>query len=396
MIATNPPVATPFSRTLRSIERDESSPGLLRLGLGALTLALWAGWMLAARVPVRLRSDRARVEAAAAAHPVEVPVGGRVRSLSLTLGQRVRAGDVLVSLDSQRDALERDELLARRAGLDAPCFALREQLAALARANDDLRSERRAALASAQARVREAEARAAQLEGEAARQETLLRQGFGASADTERARAEARERRAAVEALRRESTRVEYDALAQQSARQAAMATVRLELARAESERATLGASIARLTHLIERQQVRAPVDGRVGDIVAIREGTVLAEGARVATVVPDGALRLVAWFRSSASSGRIHVGQPVRVRFDGFAWAEWGLVDARVERVGSEDPEGVVRVECALASSRSVRIPLQHGMPGVADVEIERVAPWDLVVRAAGRVVQPDRERAP
>lgn len=352
--------------------------------------------MTLARVPVRVRSERARVEVSAAAFPVGVPAAGAVLALRVSLGRRVRAGDVLLVLDDRRETLERDELAARRDGLLGPRTALESQAAAIEQTLDGLRREARAARAGAEARAREAEARAAWCEREAARQESLLSQGFGARGDAERARAEAHQARAAADALRRDLTRSDLDFAVQLGARSADIAAVRIELARSWSEQRTLDAAIARLDLLIARRSVRAPIDGVVGELVSVREGTILAEGARVATVVPDGALRVVAWFRPATAAGRVRAGQPVRVRLDGFAWAEWGVVEARTERVGSEDPDGLLRVECALAPRSSRRIALTHGMPGVADVEVERVSPASLVLRAAGRSIEPEREPPP
>ena len=52
--------------------------------------------------------------------------------------------------------------------------------------------------------------------------------------------------------------------------------------------------------------------------------------------------------------------------------------------KVGSEVRDGRVRVELAVLSKRSP-VPLQHGLPGTLEVELERVAPFILALRAAG-----------
>ena len=100
--------------------------------------------------------------------------------------------------------------------------------------------------------------------------------------------------------------------------------------------------------------------------------------------------MRLVAEFASTAAVGRVRAGQLARARLDGFPWAQFGMVPARVTSVGSEAREGRVRVELALASPRNPRITLEHGLPGLVEVEVERVSPAVLLLRAAGRAASP------
>jgi membrane fusion protein (multidrug efflux system) len=57
---------------------------------------------------------------------------------------------------------------------------------------------------------------------------------------------------------------------------------------------------------------------------------------------------------------------------------------------VASEPQGGQVRVELSLGGAPAGRIPLEHGLPGVAEVEVERATPAELVLRAAGRLVAP------
>ena len=84
----------------------------------------------------------------------------------------------------------------------------------------------------------------------------------------------------------------------------------------------------------------------------------------------------------------------PARLRLDGFPWAQWGMVSARVRTVGAEAREGAVRVELALVGRGETRIPLEHGLPGSVEVEVERVSPAVLLLRAAGQLVS--RDEAP
>jgi membrane fusion protein (multidrug efflux system) len=60
------------------------------------------------------------------------------------------------------------------------------------------------------------------------------------------------------------------------------------------------------------------------------------------------------------------------------------------VESVGTEAQAGHVRVELATHLQASSPILLQHGLLGSVVVEVERVSPATLLLRAAGQLVRP------
>ncbi|MFQ5904353.1 MAG: HlyD family secretion protein, partial [Candidatus Binatia bacterium] len=85
-------MATPFSRSTRSLAADGFRRSTWGLLLAAVLLGAWAVWFCLARVAVYEVTDTARLEADRAAHPVEAPVAGRVVATRLALGQEVRVG----------------------------------------------------------------------------------------------------------------------------------------------------------------------------------------------------------------------------------------------------------------------------------------------------------------
>jgi membrane fusion protein (multidrug efflux system) len=96
----------------------------------------------------------------------------------------------------------------------------------------------------------------------------------------------------------------------------------------------------------------------------------------------------MVAEFLPASAMGRIRPGQTARLRLEGFPWAQYGRLAGTVSSVGSEIRGGRVRVELAVRPNPASPIPLQHGLPGAVEVEVERLAPVSLVLRAAGRLV--------
>ena len=157
------------------------------------------------------------------------------------------------------------------------------------------------------------------------------------------------------------------------------------ELNKLRGDQATAGVTIQRLEEEVGRRWIRAPIDGKLGEVAPLRVGTVVHEGDKLAAVIPSGKLRVVANFDPPVALGRIRAGQHARLRLEGFPWAEYGSVGATVTNVASEIRDGSIRVEMALDSDSGSRIPLQHGLPGSVEVEIESLSPANLVLRKAG-----------
>ena len=112
-----------------------------------------------------------------------------------------------------------------------------------------------------------------------------------------------------------------------------------------------------------------------------------LYEVSDTATLEIDatGKLEAVATL-GAATLGRVQPGQAARLRLDGFPWTRYGTVPATVRRVTVQEGEDTVRVELALHPRPDSAIPLQAGMPGRVEIEVGRVSPATLLLRAVGR----------
>ena len=216
----------------------------------------------------------------------------------------------------------------------------------------------------------------------------LQARGLPAQIDLLRAKAEAQKRRAAADTLRLAVSRLESDHRTQESDRNARLVGLRRDVTRLAGDMTTAAATVERLAHEIERRRLRAPMAGRLGEVAELRVGSVVREGDRLAAVVPRGDLQVVADFLPPSALGRIRPGQPARLRLEGFPWAQYGSLEATVSRVASEVRDGRVRVELSVDPDRASPIPLQHGLPGAVEVQVERVAPVTLVLRTAGKLL--------
>lgn len=380
-------MATAFLHTLQSLKADRGRRSVLGLLLVATLLAAWSAWFLLARVARYEVTETARLEVDRAMYPIQAPMLGRVVSARLSLGQEVQAGDLLVELDADPERLQIKQERARLSAIEPEIRALRDEAAATAQARGSEQDATRAAVDEARARFQEAEALSRLASAEAERLARLDREGLIPRRDLDQGRAQADRRRAAAESLRLALERLEREQRTRESDRDVHLKRLQGEISRLEGERTATLAAIDRLDYEVERRRIRAPVAGRLGEAATLRIGAVVADGEKLAAVVPSGVVRVVAEF-PPAAMGRIRAGQHGQLRLHGFPWAQYGSVPLTVSSAGNELRDGRIRVELSLDSKTSSLIPLQHGLPGSVEVEVERVAPAVLVLRAAGRLV--------
>jgi multidrug resistance efflux pump len=373
---------------MQSLAADGFRYSLSGMLLAAALLSAWTIWFFIARITLYEVSAGARLEVSEAAHPVEAQVAGRVRATHLVLGQEVQGGDVLVELDMDVQRLQLEEERTRLAALTSQPAELRNEIKAEEAAQHADQQAGRIALAQARARYREAEATAQLRVQEAQRLEFLYARAAAAELELLRAKAEVRKNWEATDALRLEVSRLERDLQMRVNDRQTRLQRLKLYVTQLEGQIAVTRAASERLEYEIERRYIRAPVAGRLGEVATLQVGTWVREGARLGAVVPPGTLKVMADFLPSAAIGRIQAGQPARLRLEGFPWTQYGAISATVASVASEVRDGRVRVELALRPHSASPIPLQHGLPGTVEVEVDRVSPAILVLRTAGKLL--------
>lgn len=94
----------------------------------------------------------------------------------------------------------------------------------------------------------------------------------------------------------------------------------------------------------------------------------------------------VVAEFAPSEPVGRVRPRQVGRLRLEGFPPARYGMVSVTVSRVAKESQNGRVRVELVLDGTPDLPVSMQQSLPGTLEIEVERVSPAQLVLRAIGR----------
>jgi len=383
-----------FRATNQQIGRDSTRRHTLLLAIPAVLLALWGAWMYLARISIYAATDQARVEVAQTAFVVQAPISGRVVKSHLALGDRVKRGDVLVELEAEPQQLRVDQEQSHHDALETQAANLRQQIRT---EQSTLLSERGAGDATtqeAQANLTKAEAAAAFSKKEAEQKAVLVKDGLVASLDAERLQAEYKEHVAELAAARDAVAKARRQQAMQGGERRIRIEALEKELVEVTGELNASSSTMEQLRHELGAHQIVASGDGRLGEVTPLRAGSFVREGDRLAAIIPEGGLRVVAHFAPSEAIGRVRKGQKAWLRLDGFPSAEYGPIIARVAGVGNELRDGRVRVELALEPNP--RIPLQHGLPGTLEVEVDRISPALYLLRKAGGYLAGSAENNP
>ena len=305
---------------------------------------------------------------------VQPAEGGVLREILVAEGERVRAGQVLGRMDvriavaeatairadlalrqlqlRRIDAELQSEKLAMHAGDPQPLYAQVEaQRDARVRAYENSLAEERAAIARARREMQAAQETRGKLAGtlpvlvEQERAfERLASEGFAGKLMLNQ---RSRERMEAEQDLRAQEHRVESahasieqagHKLAQLSANYRAQ--LRSERIEAERERSRLSQELEKLLHRQQLAELRAPADGVIKDLATHTHGSVLAPGAVLMTLVPEGeVLQAEVWLQNQ-DAGFVRAGQPAKLKLASFPFQRYGMMDGRVLRVSADSTE--------------------------------------------------------
>jgi len=374
-----------FSQTLRALKRDNAQSSYMCWAISALLVCVWSVWFFCSSVTVYETSDKVRLEAKMAPRQIEAQISGQVLSTYLAIGKDVVEGDIVMEIDAREERLRRDEEVARLKATTERLNATKREIAAKRQANDDDGDSAAADVDMIKSRIAAIEAETALASDIAARMAKLVATGNGtqiaslkATNDLKRLKAERKSLDAELRRAVSQSDRKKHDS-------EAGIEDLQFQLAQLDGEYESSKAAIERLNADIEKRLIRSPITGHLGDVLPFHSGSFVAQGSPLATVIPSGELIAVAQFAPSVSIGRVKAGQIARLKLDAFPWTQFGVVDAQVVTVANEPRDNTLRVELAVDAVRAQQLGLQHGLPGVAEVQIEDISPARLVLRAAG-----------
>ena len=154
-------MARSFHRTSQSLRLDRGTWSITAFAVAITLIIAWLVWAFKAVVVRYEVSDSARLEVDAAPYPIEAQVAGKLTASRLVLGKEVRAGEVLVELESRSEQLSLNQERIHRTALAPQLAALRSEVSSDEQGNAAERAAVTVAVGGAEAQRRQAEAQAA-------------------------------------------------------------------------------------------------------------------------------------------------------------------------------------------------------------------------------------------
>ncbi len=254
----------------------------------------------------------------------------------------------------------------------------------------------RATVEEAQLKVQQAESAAALARTNEARARKLHEENLLPDEELDKAVSELEQREAEVKSLRAAAERTERERASASADRDTQIEQLRADLRVLDADIESAETRIASLEQEVGRRQIRAPATGTLARVETLRAGAVVEAGDELARIVPSGRIGAVAWYQPAEAVGRIRAGQQARLRLDGFPSTQFGTIPATVSVVDSETTDGRIRVDLDIDPDRPTNIQLQHGMVGNVEVEVDRLSPASMLMRAVGKLLdQPAQARA-
>ncbi len=270
--------------------------GRRRLILGAalvvvLGTAAWYGeyWWTVGRFTVS--TDDAYVYAHNTTLAAKVP--GYLATIQITDNQRVRAGEVIATIDDGDYRLAAESAHGKVASQEATVARIDRQIVAS-----------KAGVEQAQAQLASAEAGRVRADAELTRQQALASKDFASHQALETAQANRDQARAAV-----------AGAQAALAASQANVEVTQAQELEAQRALAELRTAAAKADRDLAFTEIRAPIDGVIGNR-AVQTGDYMQTGQRLASLIPLDAVYIDANFKETQLA-RLRPGQKVAISVD-------------------------------------------------------------------------------
>ncbi len=355
---------------------EDSAPSPLPRAVLWILLALLASlgvWSVLGRLDV-IAAAEGRLVPRSQLKIVQPVEGGVLRELLVAEGERVARGQLLGRMDTQAaqadtaalqaelslrllqlrriDAELRSAALVREERDPPELYAQVEaQREARMRAHENSLAEERAVIARAQREASAAQETREKLAGAlpvlVEQEKAFERLAADGYAGKLMLRQRSRERLEAEQDLRAQEHRVESArATIEQAERRMGQlsanyrAQLRSERIEADRERSRAAQELEKLQHRRQLAELRAPADGIVKDLATHTPGTVLAPGAVLMTLVPEGEPLLAEVWLQNQDAGFVRAGQNAKLKLTAFPFQRYGMLQGRVLRISADSSE--------------------------------------------------------
>ena len=378
-------MATPFIHTTRALGADGTHRQAVIAIIGLLFLTAWGLWFFLAEITIYKTSSNARLQQYHNTVQLSAPHTGRVVAVNTALGEEVSSGDSLLSfdthsldlavsgetellhsLDTQLEAVERERQLVETKFLQDK--QSQQQQLTLLRDKYQLQKSNLDIQADITARY----------ERLLAKQQSSQLDYLKAKRSLQKMAMETLQAESAIKAAEDQLKRLGSDY--QQS-------LAELDQRRGGIEQQLVQADTRKQQRILAKDefQLRAPIAGRIASLADINAGQLLEAGDIIGSIQAAGAIRVQAQFEPSAALGHIKAGQWARVRLDGFSWAHYGEIAARVEQVATAVQGAQILVQLTIEGDIPPSLPVMHDLPATVEVATAHKTPFQLLLQRTG-----------
>jgi hemolysin D len=327
------------------------------------TAAFGFGWLALAKTD-QIVSAPGKLEPVGQVNDVQMPVGGVAKAILVKEGQSVRAGQILMQLDTEA-TLDRRRTLEKSIQLKRNQLALKEQeMARYLQLNQTEQSV---------------------LNRNIDLNEEIMRRFDELSKEGATAELQMLQQRNRVEEIRGQLKQTQVDQRRQVAILEQSIEELRSQLAQLRNQLTELNVNI-------RYQAIKAPVDGVVFDLKPTTPGFVAQTSEPVMKIVPQD--RLVARVQiPSESIGFVKAGQQAELSIDSFPANDFGALQGKVKRIGSDAlppdqnnpvyrfPAEISLNTQALKLKDGIQLPLQAGMSLRANIKLRKVTYLQLLL---------------
>lgn len=327
------------------------------------TAAFGLGWLTLAKTD-QIVSAPGKLEPAGKVQDIQMPVGGVAKTILVKEGQTVRAGQIVMQLDTEA-TLDRRRTLQQSILLKQNQLALKEQeMARYLQLNQTEQSV---------------------LNRNIDLNEEIMRRFDQLSKEGAAAELQMLQQRNKVEEIRGQLKQTQVDQRRQIAILEQAIEELRSQLAQLRNQLTELNVNI-------RYQAIKAPVDGVVFELKPKSAGFVAQTSEPVMKIVPTD--RLVARVQiPSESIGFVKPGQKTEISIDSFPASDFGALDGNVKRIASDalppdenNPLYRFPAEISLATQTlrlkdGTQLPLQAGMSLRANIKLREVTYLQLLL---------------
>jgi membrane fusion protein (multidrug efflux system) len=380
-------MAINFSDTLASINADLNRRTIVFAMLLGVLLLLWFGWLFL--VPLSITKQAVgSFDSGQPAIAITTSVDGRIEQIQFEVGDHVNVGDPLVVINAEDEQKQ----------ISALKKSLNEQGTALVAMDNSHTSDLQSLMILRNSLIVKAESARAQLTNAQVRYEQqktmvgLLQGATNAVSKIEIQKEHMQLQKIQEHLLDTRQLLKSIQAEQQQAEEREVLFRARFaqDIAYQHSKIATIQAELAEQEQAAAHKILRAPKAARVAEIMPLQQGQWITAGTTLATLIPEGELRVIAQFNPVDAQGYLQMGQTAKIQVDSFPWLQYGALHARVVQVNEAERNGSIRVLLALTDKS--HLALQQGMTAKIIVNVAAATPWELLLQSLGRTQEKNK----